>query len=62
MHAGPFNFEEGKPKGSLPNLHLNAYSWSKVNNINKNCFPKLAIKSLMCLSLLLIFLWLIIFV
>ncbi|PON55216.1 Serine carboxypeptidase-like [Trema orientale] len=30
---GPFNFEEGKPKGSLPKLHLNAYSWSKVSNI-----------------------------
>ncbi|OMO77961.1 Peptidase S10, serine carboxypeptidase [Corchorus capsularis] len=30
---GPFNFEEGKPKGSLPTLHLNPYSWSKVSNI-----------------------------
>lgn len=30
---GPFNFEEGKPKGSLPKLHLNPYSWSKVSNI-----------------------------
>lgn len=30
---GPFNFEEGKPKGSLPILHLNPYSWSKVSNI-----------------------------
>ncbi|KAB5512359.1 hypothetical protein DKX38_029387 [Salix brachista] len=26
---GPFNFEEGKPNGSLPILHLNPYSWSK---------------------------------
>ncbi|XP_011016537.1 PREDICTED: serine carboxypeptidase 1-like isoform X1 [Populus euphratica] len=31
--SGPFNFEEGKPKGSLPILHLNPYSWSKVSNI-----------------------------
>ncbi|XP_038879947.1 serine carboxypeptidase 1-like isoform X1 [Benincasa hispida] len=30
---GPFNFEEGKPKGTLPTLHLNPYSWSKVSNI-----------------------------
>ncbi|XP_022742195.1 serine carboxypeptidase 1-like [Durio zibethinus] len=30
---GPFNFQEGKPKGSLPTLHLNPYSWSKVSNI-----------------------------
>ncbi|XP_062144044.1 serine carboxypeptidase-like 20 [Alnus glutinosa] len=30
---GPFNFEEGKPKGNLPRLHLNPYSWSKVSNI-----------------------------
>lgn len=30
---GPFNFEEGKPKGNLPILHLNPYSWSKVSNI-----------------------------
>lgn len=30
---GPFNFEEGKPKGKLPTLHLNPYSWSKVSNI-----------------------------
>ncbi|KAJ9176110.1 hypothetical protein P3X46_011457 [Hevea brasiliensis] len=30
---GPFNFEEGKPKGSPPKLHLNPYSWSKVSNI-----------------------------
>ncbi|XP_058196663.1 serine carboxypeptidase-like 20 [Rhododendron vialii] len=30
---GPFNFEKGKPKGSLPKLHLNPYSWSKVSNI-----------------------------
>ncbi|KAF3452473.1 hypothetical protein FNV43_RR02906 [Rhamnella rubrinervis] len=30
---GPFNFEEGKPKGSLPILHLNPYSWSKVSNV-----------------------------
>ncbi|KAK8660263.1 hypothetical protein V6N13_051195 [Hibiscus sabdariffa] len=30
---GPFNFQEGKPKGSLPSLHLNPYSWSKVSNI-----------------------------
>ncbi|KAF5747528.1 serine carboxypeptidase-like 20 [Tripterygium wilfordii] len=30
---GPFNFETGKPHGSLPTLHLNPYSWSKVSNI-----------------------------
>ncbi|GMP90187.1 hypothetical protein CsSME_00041432 [Camellia sinensis var. sinensis] len=30
---GPFNFEMGKTKGSLPKLHLNPYSWSKVSNI-----------------------------
>ncbi|KAB2019044.1 hypothetical protein ES319_D08G272100v1 [Gossypium barbadense] len=30
---GPFNFQEGSPKGSLPTLHLNPYSWSKVSNI-----------------------------
>ncbi|KAK4605733.1 hypothetical protein RGQ29_000148 [Quercus rubra] len=30
---GPFTFEEGKPKGSLPRLRLNPYSWSKVSNI-----------------------------
>ncbi|XP_031249340.1 serine carboxypeptidase 1-like [Pistacia vera] len=30
---GPFNFEEGNPKGSLPKLHLNPYSWTKVSSI-----------------------------
>ncbi|GLT87817.1 hypothetical protein SLE2022_058770 [Rubroshorea leprosula] len=30
---GPFNFEAGKTPGSLPTLHLNPYSWSKVSNI-----------------------------
>ncbi|KAL5566721.1 hypothetical protein UlMin_029885 [Ulmus minor] len=30
---GPFSFEEGKTNGSLPTLHLNPYSWSKVSNI-----------------------------
>ncbi|KAJ9176107.1 hypothetical protein P3X46_011454 [Hevea brasiliensis] len=30
---GPFNFEARKPKGSLPILHLNPYSWSKVSTI-----------------------------
>lgn len=30
---GPFNFEKGKTYGSLPTLHLNQYSWSKVSNI-----------------------------
>ncbi|KAJ9176109.1 hypothetical protein P3X46_011456 [Hevea brasiliensis] len=30
---GPFNYEEGQPKGSLPILHLNPYAWSKVSNI-----------------------------
>ncbi|XP_059628653.1 serine carboxypeptidase-like 20 [Cornus florida] len=30
---GPFNFEAGKSKGSLPILHLNPYSWSKVSNM-----------------------------
>jgi hypothetical protein len=28
--AGPFNFEAAKTKGGLPQLHLNPYSWSKV--------------------------------
>ncbi|OIV89039.1 hypothetical protein TanjilG_31657 [Lupinus angustifolius] len=27
---GPFNFEKPKTKGTLPKLHLNPYSWSKV--------------------------------
>ncbi|KAL2927055.1 Serine carboxypeptidase-like 20 [Bienertia sinuspersici] len=30
---GPFNFQAGKTKNSLPLLHLNPYSWSKVSNI-----------------------------
>lgn len=30
---GPFNFEAGKPRGSLPTLHLNPHSWSKVSNM-----------------------------
>ncbi|KAI8030730.1 Serine carboxypeptidase-like 7 [Camellia lanceoleosa] len=30
---GPFNFEAGKTEGSLPKLHLNPYSWSKVSNM-----------------------------
>ncbi|KAJ3701620.1 hypothetical protein LUZ61_005325 [Rhynchospora tenuis] len=30
---GPFNFESGGSTGSLPKLHLNPYSWSKVSNI-----------------------------
>ncbi|XP_039155655.1 serine carboxypeptidase-like 20 [Eucalyptus grandis] len=30
---GPFKFHVGKPKGSLPVLHLNPFSWSKVSNI-----------------------------
>ncbi|XP_011089617.1 serine carboxypeptidase 1 [Sesamum indicum] len=30
---GPFNFEAGKPHDSLPTLHLNPYSWSKVSSI-----------------------------
>ncbi|XVF72337.1 hypothetical protein PTKIN_Ptkin12aG0113300 [Pterospermum kingtungense] len=30
---GPFNFEAAKKNGSLPQLHLNPYSWSKVSNI-----------------------------
>ncbi|GMI88721.1 serine carboxypeptidase-like 20 [Hibiscus trionum] len=30
---GPFNLQEGNPKGTLPTLHLNPYSWSKVSNI-----------------------------
>lgn len=33
VSAGPFDFEAGKPKGSLPILHLNPYSWSKVSSI-----------------------------
>ncbi|KAK8711758.1 hypothetical protein V6N13_147025 [Hibiscus sabdariffa] len=30
---GPFNFEAAKANESLPRLHLNLYSWSKVSNI-----------------------------
>ncbi|XP_039156646.1 serine carboxypeptidase-like 20 [Eucalyptus grandis] len=30
---GPFKFQAGKPKESLPTLHLNPFSWSKVSNI-----------------------------
>uniref|UniRef100_A0A1J3IGU3 Carboxypeptidase n=1 Tax=Noccaea caerulescens TaxID=107243 RepID=A0A1J3IGU3_NOCCA len=30
---GPFNFEPAKTNTSLPQLHLNRYSWSKVSNI-----------------------------
>lgn len=30
---GPFNFEAGKPINSLPTLHLNPYSWSKVSSV-----------------------------
>ncbi|KAJ7961688.1 Carboxypeptidase [Quillaja saponaria] len=30
---GPFNFEKAKTDESLPQLHLNLYSWSKVSNI-----------------------------
>lgn len=30
---GPFNFQAGKTKNSLPLLHLNPYSWSKVSNM-----------------------------
>ncbi|KAA8538772.1 hypothetical protein F0562_025464 [Nyssa sinensis] len=30
---GPFNFEAGKPQGSLPILYLNPYSWSKVSSM-----------------------------
>ncbi|XP_072981765.1 serine carboxypeptidase 1-like [Typha angustifolia] len=30
---GPFNFESGGKPGSLPRLHLNPYSWSKVSNM-----------------------------
>ncbi|GMI70872.1 serine carboxypeptidase-like 20 [Hibiscus trionum] len=30
---GPFNFEAAKANESLPQLHLNLYSWSKVSNI-----------------------------
>lgn len=29
---GPFNFEKGN-SGSLPKLHLNSYSWSKVSSV-----------------------------
>ncbi|KAK2997129.1 hypothetical protein RJ639_026213 [Escallonia herrerae] len=31
--AGPFNFEAGNSKGTLPLLHLNPYSWSKVSSV-----------------------------
>lgn len=30
---GPFNFQAGGKPGSLPQLHLNPYSWSKVSNM-----------------------------
>ncbi|KAF8658030.1 hypothetical protein HU200_059492 [Digitaria exilis] len=30
---GPFNFESGGSAGSLPKLHLNPYSWSKVGSV-----------------------------
>ncbi|KAM3373852.1 serine carboxypeptidase-like 20 [Capsicum galapagoense] len=30
---GPFNFELGKPSGSLPSLHNNPYSWSKASSV-----------------------------
>ncbi|GFP85104.1 serine carboxypeptidase 1 [Phtheirospermum japonicum] len=30
---GPFNFEARKPRGSLPKLYLNPYSWSKVSSV-----------------------------
>jgi hypothetical protein len=30
--SGPFNFESGGSAGSLPKLHLNPYSWSKVGH------------------------------
>ncbi|KAL5798283.1 hypothetical protein ACOSQ2_003103 [Xanthoceras sorbifolium] len=30
---GPFNFEAANTKGSLPKLHLNPYSWSKVSSV-----------------------------
>ncbi|XP_073117930.1 serine carboxypeptidase 1 isoform X1 [Elaeis guineensis] len=30
---GPFNFQSGGSTGSMPQLHLNPYSWSKVSNI-----------------------------
>ncbi|XP_077226861.1 serine carboxypeptidase 1-like [Tasmannia lanceolata] len=30
---GPFNFQAGKEPETLPQLHLNPYSWSKVSNI-----------------------------
>ncbi|OVA04090.1 Peptidase S10 [Macleaya cordata] len=30
---GPFNFQEAKTHGSLPQLQLNPHSWSKVSNI-----------------------------
>ena len=30
---GPFNFVSGNRPGSMPTLHLNPYSWSKVSNI-----------------------------
>ncbi|KAK3136344.1 hypothetical protein QOZ80_5BG0432180 [Eleusine coracana subsp. coracana] len=30
---GPFNFESGGSPGSLPKLHLNPYSWSKVSSV-----------------------------
>ncbi|KAJ3697383.1 hypothetical protein LUZ61_001088 [Rhynchospora tenuis] len=30
---GPFNFEAGNTSGTLPVLHLNPYSWSKVSSV-----------------------------
>ncbi|XP_004965775.1 serine carboxypeptidase 1 [Setaria italica] len=31
--SGPFNFESGGSAGSLPKLHRNPYSWSKVSSV-----------------------------
>ncbi|RZR91653.1 hypothetical protein BHM03_00019829 [Ensete ventricosum] len=32
--TGPFNFQSGVAGGSLPQLHLNPYSWSKVRHFD----------------------------
>lgn len=37
-YAGPFNFEAPTTKGSLPKLHVNPYSWTKVYILDQLLF------------------------